>query len=94
MVDAFVDMIGLLGGLVLSLSFIPQIRKMWAERRNVFNQISLTWIMVTLFGGTLYLIFGLLLPNWGIIILNVVANASMILMLAIYLGVWREENEI
>jgi uncharacterized protein with PQ loop repeat len=90
MVDVLVDFIGLLGGIVLSISFIPQIRRMWSERRNEFNQISLMWIIITLFGGTLYLIFGLMLPNWGIIILNLVANASMVLMLLIYLGVWRK----
>lgn len=91
MID-LVPLIGDLSGLILSLSFIPQIRKMWANRRNDFDEISPTWILITLIGGSLYLLFGFLLPNLGIIILNIVANASMILMLLIYLGVWKNER--
>ena len=85
-------MIDLIGGLLLSISFFPQMKKMWQNRTKDFEEISLTWIIITLTGGVLYLAYGFMINSLGIIILNLVANASMILMLLIYLGVWRNET--
>lgn len=79
-------LIGFMGGIVLSISFLPQIKKMWDVRhKGQFKEVSLMWIIISLFGCVLYLAYGFVLMQPGIIILNIVAGISYLLMLWIYL---------
>lgn len=64
------DWIGSLAALLTTLSFVPQVWKTWRTRDA--RGISLTMYSVFTIGVTLWLVYGILLGAWPIIVANAV----------------------
>ena len=70
--------IGLVAGTLTTLSFVPQMVRTWRLRRA--HDMSALWLVSFMSGVTLWLVYGLLLPSFPIILTNL---ATLLLMLPI-----------
>ncbi|MBU0726533.1 MAG: SemiSWEET transporter [Alphaproteobacteria bacterium] len=71
MLDPFlVDLIGTLAGALTTFSFLPQVIKTWRSRST--RDISLTMFTVFFTGALLWLVYGMLLESFPIILANAV----------------------
>lgn len=75
------DWIGMAGGTLTTLSFIPQVLKTWKSRRT--RDISLTMFLSFTLGVFLWLVYGLMIGAWPVVLANLVTLllASIILYL-------------
>ena len=60
--------IGLAAGFFTTVSFVPQIRKIWKSRSA--EDVSRRMFLAIAFGVSLWLVYGILLHQWPIIIWN------------------------
>lgn len=74
--------VGILAALLTSLSYLPQVRKMW--RRKSVKDVSHITIYQLLFGCTLWLVYGLSRHDPVIIGANVAADITLLVGLALY----------
>jgi MtN3 and saliva related transmembrane protein len=74
------DWIGLLAGLLTTLAFVPQVVKTWKTRHT--RDISLTMFLAFTTGVALWLVYGILLGAWPVIL----ANFVTLLLAGIILG--------
>lgn len=88
MVD-IVWLIGFIASICISLSILPQTYKMWQMRREKLEEFHILWFVFSIVGSFLFMWYGYLIEQIGLIILNTVGVLSSILMLLIYLGAWR-----
>ena len=92
MLDANVaDMIGAVAGTLTTLSFLPQVIKTWRTRST--KDISLAMFLGFCLGVALWLVYGVLVLAWPVII----ANAATLLLAGIILvlklrAVWHEKR--
>ncbi|KZD08347.1 SemiSWEET family sugar transporter [Oceanibaculum pacificum] len=79
MLDPFlVDLIGTVAGALTTFSFLPQVIKTWRSRST--RDISLTMFTVFFTGALLWLIYGLLLQSFPIVLAN---GVTMLLVTAV-----------
>ena len=80
------DVVGYAAGLLASAAFVPQVAKTFRDRST--RDISLGTYMLFCAGVGLWLIYGLLIASWPVIISNVVtlALAGAVLVLKIRHG--------
>jgi MtN3 and saliva related transmembrane protein len=64
------DAIGFGGATCTTLAFVPQVLKIWRTRS--VNDISLTMYLVFFVGLVQWLIYGILLDSWPMILSNIV----------------------
>jgi MtN3 and saliva related transmembrane protein len=62
------DVVGYSAGLLATLAFVPQVVKTWKDRRA--NDISLGMYELFCAGVGLWLLYGLLIGSWPVIISN------------------------
>lgn len=74
--------IGIMAALLTSLSFIPQVRKMW--RRRSARDVSQVTMFQLLAGCTLWLVYGISLHDAVIIGANAVADVTLLVGLTLY----------
>jgi MtN3 and saliva related transmembrane protein len=72
------SVIGLLAGLLTTVAFVPQVTKVW--RTKSARDVSLKMFLVFSAGVALWLVYGVLLGEWPIILTNAV---TLVLALAI-----------
>lgn len=84
MIEEIAWFTGFVGGLILAVSYIPQVVRMWERRREPYEDISPVWLILMLIGGIFYLMYGVFLMQPGMIVLNIVALFSCIMMLWLY----------
>lgn len=72
------SIIGLLAGLLTTVAFVPQVTKVW--RTKSARDVSLKMFLVFSAGVALWLVYGVLLGEWPIILTNAV---TLVLALAI-----------
>ncbi len=63
-------LIGLMGGALTTISFLPQVIKVWKTHST--KDLSLIMFLLFSLGVLLWLIYGLILMDWPIIISNLV----------------------
>ena len=63
-----VAFLGLAAGLCTTLAFVPQVRRTWTTRSA--DDISLGMLLVYVTGNLLWLLYGVALGDWPIIIAN------------------------
>jgi uncharacterized protein with PQ loop repeat len=80
---------GFLASIFITISIIPQAIKMWKMRRKKLEEFHVFWFTFGILGSVLFVWYGVLIGQLGLIILNVVGLVSLVLMLLVYLGVWR-----
>ncbi len=65
-----ITFIGLLAGTLTTVCYLPQVIKIWRTRET--KDISLLMYVTVTGGGALWLIYGILIDNWVITIVNAV----------------------
>lgn len=73
MPDCVLPSIGLLAAGLTSLAYIPQLYKAWP--RGATGDISLNTLIVLWLGLLLWVVYGLLKPDWVIVVANAIALA-------------------
>ncbi len=63
-----IDLIGSIAATLTTVSFIPQVWRVWTTRHT--RDISLTMYIAFTCGVALWLLYGILLGSWPIIIAN------------------------
>jgi MtN3 and saliva related transmembrane protein len=79
------DLIGYIAAFCTTFAFIPQAMTVWKTRRT--RDLSLSMFSIFTFGVGLWLIYGLLLQAWPIIVAN-----SITILLAGYI-LWMKATE-
>ena len=64
-------LIGLAAGFLTTISFVPQIRKIWKTKSA--DDVSRKMFLAVAAGVALWLVYGILLEQWPIIIWNAVS---------------------
>ena len=82
-----IELIGLFAGFLGVIAWIPQIREVWIEKSH--EGISLPTFFLLSFALILWLIYGLLIMSYSIIIANI---AALICILMVILGVLKIRN--
>ena len=79
-------MIGFAAGFFTTVSFVPQITKIWKSKSA--EDVSKKMFLAVAFGVSLWLVYGMLLQQWPIIIWNSISLvlASTILFLKYKFG--------
>jgi MtN3 and saliva related transmembrane protein len=73
-----VTMVGFIAGVLTTAAFIPQVVKVWKTRSA--RDISLGMYAILVSGIVLWLVYGLLLGSWPIILANIL---TLVLAVAI-----------
>jgi len=76
---AMIDIVGYLAGTLVVLSLLPQIIKSWKTKST--GDLSLPRYIVYIVGVSLWLIYGILLPNYPMLIMNIAALSLALVML-------------
>ena len=75
------DIIGYLGGILIVVSFIPQVIKTY--RTKSVKDLSLWMLIATIFGSVFWLMYGILISSMPIIVMNSIF--SIIVLCQLYL---------
>jgi MtN3 and saliva related transmembrane protein len=79
----FVSLLGFLAGALTTIAFVPQLVRSWRSRS--VKDMSLGMLTIFCTGVALWLIYGLLIHSWPVIVANVItlilAGAILILKL-------------
>lgn len=78
------DAIGAVAGTLTTLAFVPQVVKTWRTRQT--RDISLTMWVAFWLGVCLWLVYGVLLSAWPIIVANLLTLVLAGVVLGIKLG--------
>lgn len=80
------DLIGSIAATLTTVSFVPQVWRIWRTRHT--KDISLGMYIAFTSGVALWLVYGLLLASWPIIIANgiTVCLAGAVLVMKIHFG--------
>ncbi len=68
-----IDFVGMLAGTLTTLAFLPQAVKTWKTRST--RDISLTMFLSFTLGVALWLVYGLMMGAWPIILSNLITLA-------------------
>jgi MtN3 and saliva related transmembrane protein len=79
------ELVGTLAATLTTLSFLPQVAKTWQTRSAA--DFSWIWLLAFAAGLALWLIYGLALMSWPLIVAN---GITLSLVLVIVFVKWRE----
>lgn len=85
-----VDLIGSIAGVLTTLAFVPQVARTWRTRSA--RDLSLAWLVVFIAGVALWLVYGLVLASWPLIMANGVTLALVLMLLWMKLATYRGRN--
>ena len=85
-------LLGLIASLCITLQVLPQTYKMWILRHKRLEEFHPLWFTFGIIGSILFVWYGVLIEQIGLIILNAICLTSLVIMLLTYLGVWRHEE--
>jgi MtN3 and saliva related transmembrane protein len=75
----FVDILGYTAGFITSLTFLPQVIKTWKEKSA--KDISLMMFVIAAVNEIMWIVYGILLNNWVIILTNATVLAMSLIMI-------------
>ena len=84
MADAWIEAIGLLGGLIGILAWIPQIRRVWVDGKE--EGISIPTFIAVSVSLSLWLVYGIIVNSIAMIVSNILTLAFIV---GITVGVYR-----
>ena len=70
MLDFFIINLGYLAGFLTTIAFVPQVLKVWLSKST--SDISLVMFVVFTVGVFLWLIYGLIINDYSLVITNLV----------------------
>jgi len=94
MID-WVEIIGLAAAACTTISFVPQVIKTYKMKSG--QGVSLGMYFIFLAGVALWLVYGLIIKNWPIILANVVTltlGLSIVVMIYVYAGREKRRNNL
>ena len=74
-----VDILGYSAGAITSITFLPQVIKTWKERSA--KDISLMMFLIAALNEIMWVVYGILLNNWIIILTNAVILVMSLTMI-------------
>lgn len=74
-----VDILGYAAGAITSLTFLPQVIKTWKEKSA--KDISLLMFVIAAVNEVMWVVYGVLLNNWVIILTNAIVLAMSLTMI-------------
>ena len=83
---------GLVAGFLIAFGLVPQILRVW--RLKDAREISLIFVLVTMGGSVLWLVYGLLLGLLSVILWNSVNLALQLVLLAVKLRYGMGEDDL
>jgi len=84
MADAWIEAIGLLGGLIGILAWIPQISRVWVDGKE--EGISIPTFVAVSVSLSLWLVYGIIVNSIAMIVSNILTLAFIV---GITVGVYR-----
>ena len=84
----YVEAIGLLAGFLGLVAWVPQIQRIWIQKRA--DGISLPTFSIIAAAITLWLIYGILVNSLSLIISN---GLVLVLILIVLVGAWKVQKE-
>lgn len=76
---SWIEMVGHAGSLLSSITFIPQVYKVWQTKRT--QDLSLTMMFIVFTSTLVWLVYGVGLKLWPVIICNsIIAVLSLMLI--------------
>lgn len=84
--DTFSSIIGFVAATLTTISFVPQVIKVWRSRST--HDVSLGMYALFTLGATMWLAYGLLIHSWPVILANFVTLllAGTVLVLKLKFG--------
>ena len=83
-----IEIIGLLAGLLGVIAWVPQIYRIWFKKRA--DGISLPTFCVITTALSLWLIYGVVINSFSLIISNIF---TLIMILFVLIGAWKVQRE-
>jgi len=80
--------LGAVAAALTSFGFVPQIVKMW--RTKSVRDVSPLTLLQMVTGVSLWIVYGVHLDNWVVIIANVVSLSTLAITLTIYLRYFKK----
>jgi len=74
-----VDILGYAAGAITSLTFLPQVIKTWKEKSA--KDVSLLMFIIAAINEVMWIVYGVLLNNWVIILTNSIVLAMSLTMI-------------
>lgn len=75
----FVDILGYSAGAITSLTFLPQVLKTWKAKSA--KDVSLLMFIIAAINEVMWIVYGVLLDNWVIILTNAIVLAMSLTMI-------------
>lgn len=75
----FVDILGYSAGAITSLTFLPQVIKTWKAKSA--KDVSLLMFIIAAVNEVMWIVYGVLLNNWVIILTNAIVLAMSLIMI-------------
>ena len=87
----YVEALGLVGAILTTIAFLPQVVRTWREGGD-----GLSYLMLTLFlaGATLWLLYGITLGSLPIVLANGLTALQALIMLGLKLRGARRREEV
>ena len=82
--------VGAVAATLTSFGFVPQILKMW-QTKSV-RDVSPITLLQMVGGVSLWIVYGVHIDNWVVIIANLVSFSTLAIAIAIYLRFFRKEQ--
>ncbi len=73
------DILGYAAGAITSLTFLPQVIKTWKDKSA--KDVSLMMFIIAAINEVMWIIYGVLLNNWVIILTNAIVLAMSLTMI-------------
>ena len=79
-----IELLGFAAGTLTTLSFVPQVAKAWRTRST--GDLSMTMLTAFTAGVALWLVYGLALRSWPVIVANAITLGLSGILLALKLN--------
>lgn len=90
MENIHIGIIGILAGICTTVSFVPQILKIFKTRH--VRDLSLSMYAILTFGIFLWFVYGIFIKEWPIIITNVVSfSLCLTIVIMKLIDIWRNK---
>ena len=83
-----IELIGLLAGFLGIVAWLPQVYRIWIKKRA--DGISLPTFLIITTALILWLIYGLIIKSFSLIISNIF---TLIMILFVLIGAWKVQRE-
>lgn len=75
----FTDILGYSAGAITSLTFLPQVIKTWKEKSA--KDVALNMFLIAAINEVMWIVYGVLLNNWVIILTNSIVLSMSLIMI-------------